>query len=175
MLKKIISFLLVICTLGCFAYPSFAAKENDTICVKLSSDISGCTCYDADKLIEIKSADVVLKSSDPITTANYAGTHVSEALKAGRTYYIYYELVAAEGYTLPDQLTKDDIDIQCQKGVKVISAQTVSAKIRDNDGSFSNYKGLMIFAQVKVYGTFLQNIAGSIYDIYLKIKAWSLY
>ena len=84
-------------------------------------------------------------------------------------------LSAADGFELPDKLRDGDLLIECEKGVKVISSQIVYARIRQSDGSFTDFKGLNIYAQVTVDGNFLQRIAGFFFDAYLKIRAWSLY
>ena len=178
-LKRTISILLVICAvLGCIM-PAFAQESTGgKISLRINSDIAGLTEKDAEKLIEIKGGNVVYstRGDGPVSINDYAGTHTAEPLAAGRTYNIYYTLTAADGSTLPDSLIEKDLEIECGKGVTVISSQIVTAKEKTEDGIFiENFRGLMIYAVVKVDGNVFQQIYGFIYDLILKIRAWSLY
>lgn len=177
MLKKMISVLLALCVLFLCLLPAAAAGSNfGVISVRLNSDIAGLTKDDAEKLIEIRSDNVVYKTGNggPVFFADYGGTAEDGALVAGRTYTAYYSLEAADGYTLPDILNDNDVQIECGKGVSVISTQILSAKIRGEDGNFKEYREVRIFAQVVVDGNIFQRVIGMIHDLILKIKAWSL-
>ncbi len=177
MVKKSVSLILAVCSLCCLLLPA-AADNTGVISVKISSDIAGLTENDAEKLIEIKSPGIIYsaRGDGPVSFSDYAGTSFDGELTAGRVYYIDYMLTAAEGYTLPDKIEEGDIDIECGRGVKVISAQIVTAKIREGDtAEFTEFRGLKIFAEVTVDSNIFQRIAGFIYDMILKIRAWSLY
>lgn len=179
MLKKTVSVLLALCAvLYCCLLPAAAEeKELGVISVKLNSDIAGLTDKDADKLIELKSDNVVYCTDDgvPLLISNYAGTQERGELKAGRSYTIYYMLRAAEGYTLPDALQEGDVEIECGKGVTVLAKQITTSAKRGEDGEIDHTHGLRIFAKVVVDGNMLQRAFGFLYDLYLKIKAWQLY
>ena len=174
MVKKAISVLLALCAVCWCVLPAAAQRETGKIAVKLNSDIAGATYKDAGRLIELKTDNVVLstRGDGPVYTVDYAGTPVSGELKAGRTYNIYYSLTAADGYTLPDTLNDGAVEIECGNGVKVISTQIVS--LNDRNGN-PVYRGVKIYATVTVDSSTFQRIIGYIYDVILKIKAWSLY
>ena len=177
MVKKSVSLILAVCSLCCLLLPA-AADNTGVISVKISSDIAGLTADDTEKLIEIKSPDVVYSEwgDGPVSFSDYAGTHYDGAAVAGRTYYIDYMLTAAEGFTLPDAFGEGDVEIECGKGVRIISSQIVTAKIRIEDSDdFTVFRGLKIYAAVTVDGNVFQRIIGYIYDTILKIRAWSLY
>ena len=177
MLKKSISLLLALCSFFILMTSAAAARESGIISIKLNSDIAGMKFSDSEKLMEIKTENVIYSVLHPypVSVSDYAGTYTEEPLRAGRTYFINYILSAADGFELPDKLRDGDLLIECEKGVKVISSQIVYARIRQSDGSFTDFKGLNIYAQVTVDGNFLQRIAGFFFDAYLKIRAWSLY
>lgn len=178
MLRKTLSVFLVLCTLCCCALPAAAVRETGVIRVRLHSDIAGLTESDEpEKMIELLTDNVVYsyRAAGPVSFADYAGTPVFDDLKAGRTYDLSYCLDAAEGYALPETIGEGDVQIECGKNVWVYSTQITTARIRNDDGSFTTYKGLRIQAQVVVDGNIFQRIIGFLYDIYLKIRAWSLY
>ena len=178
MLKKAVSALLVLCMLSCCLLPAAAAQPTGVITLKLKSDVAGCLYLNSGNFIEITSDNVALNAQRdaPVSISDYAGTVEYCPLKAGRTYYVSYSLVAAEGYELPDQLTDGDVQIECDKGVTVLSAQIVRANYHGENGETIPFKGLLIRAAVVVDSNhFWQRIFGRLYDIYLKIRAWSLY
>ena len=178
MLKKAICALLAICVLSCCLLPAAAAQPTGVIAVKLKSDVAGCLYLNSDNFIEIASDNVVLnpERAAPVSVSDYAGTVNYCPLEAGRTYYVSYELVAAEGYELPDWLNEGDVQIECDKGVTVYSVQIVRANKHDENGEVTHFKGLLIRASVVVDSNhFWKRVFGYLYDIYLKIRAWSLY
>ncbi len=174
MLRKAISVLLALCALCWCALPAAAQRETGKIAVKLNSDIAGATRRDTDRLIELKTDNVVLstRGDGPVYTADCAGTVEYGELKAGRTYDVYYCLTAADGYTLPETLKDGDVEIECGKGVSVISTQIES--LNDREGN-TIYRGIRIYAVVTADGSVFQRVIGYFYDLILKIKAWSLY
>ncbi len=174
MLKKTFAVLLALCAVYSLLLPAEALRDTGTIAVKLNSDIAGATRRDAERLIELQSPNVVLstRGDGPVTVADYGGTGENGALKAGRTYSVYYTLTAAEGYELPETLRDGDVSITCGKGVKVISVQIVTLPGKNGEILF---RGVQIFAQVVVDGNVFQRVIGYFYDVILKIKSWSLY
>ena len=178
MLKKSLAVLLSMCAVLCCMLPAAAAQEDmGVIRVTLHSDIAGLTENDTEKLIEIRSDNVVYTTlpCGPVSISDYAGTMETGVVKAGRSYTIDYYLDPAEGYTLPETLTDGDVEIECGKGVTVISTQITTDARRDDNGNFTNRRALHIYAVVVVDGSILQRIVGWLYDIYLKMRAWSLY
>ena len=179
MLKKSIGILLAVCILSCCLLPAAAAaRPTGVITLKLKSDVAGCLYLNSDNFIEITSDNVVLNTNRtaPVSVSDYAGTVNYCPLKAGRTYDVSYDLIAADGYELPDRLTDGDVQIECDKGVTVYSVQIAKANIRDESGEVKSFKGLLIRASVVVdSNNFLQRVFGYLYDICLKIRAWSLY
>lgn len=177
MMKKMISVLLAVCIVFLCLLPAAAANDIGVISVRLNSDIAGLTRKDAEKMIELRSDNVVYRTDNdgPVFVADYGGTADDGVLAAGRTYYVDYLLVAADGCALPEKLNDGDVQIECGKGVSVISTQIVTADIRGEDGNFEPFRGLRIYAKVVVDGNVFQRIIGMIHDLILKIRAWSLY
>lgn len=177
MLKKGIGILLAVLVLCFCMLPAAAQSETGVITVRLNSDVAGCTARNVEQLIEIKSGNVVYSTdrSDPVSVSDYAGTPDNGALRAGRTYNIYYLLSAAEGYALPETVTEDNVKIECGKGVDVISVQITEGTYREESGALTTRRGLMIYAAVVVDGNVLQRVTGWLHDLILKIRAWSLY
>lgn len=175
--KKTVAALLALCLLCLCALPA-AAKNENVISVKINSDIAGLSEVDVEKLFEIKSDNMIYctKPSGPIHIADYAGTAVMGKLKAGRTYYLYYTMEPAEGFTMPEKLTDENLEIECEKGARVISAQIVTFAYRIDENTIDHdSKGVMIYAAVVVDSNPFQRFFGIIYDVILKIRAWSLY
>jgi hypothetical protein len=178
MLKKIVSAVLAALIICLCMSPALAAEiKPDIISIKLSSDVNGYSENDFEKFIEIKSDNVVFSSrhNPPISVSDYAGTTYNGKVKSGRSYYISYYLDAAEGFTLPEKLDDSNISIECGKGADVFSKQIVTGTIKDDDGTSTTVKGIMIQAKVTVDGNLIQRIIGLISDLYLKARAWSLY
>ena len=180
-MKKLISLTLILCVLlGCLVLPAAAQDETGPISLRLNSDIAGCTRMDVDKLAEIRSPQVTWYpyGDSPIFIANYAGGGEYAHMDAGRSYSITYTLVAAEGYTLPDEVSDGDVVFDCGKGVDVISCKIVEIRRSDSDtapGENPRVKALRVIAVVVVDGTAFQRIIGWFKDVIMKIKAWSLY
>ena len=178
-MKKLISLTLILCVLfGCLALPAAAQDENGPISLRLNSDIAGCTRMDVDKLIEIRSPQVTFYpyGDSPIYITNYAGGSEYAHMDAGRTYGITYTLVAADGYTLPEELADGYVVFDCGKGVDVVYCKVI--EIRHPDAAPREdlrTRALRIIADVVVDGTALQRVIGWFRDIILKIRAWSLY
>ena len=178
MLKRTMSALLAVCLLCCCLLPAAAAKPTGRIALKLNSDVAGCLYLNSDNFIEILSDNVILDPdrNAPVSVSDYAGTVNFCPLEAGRTYYVSYELVAADGYELPEKLNDGDVQIECGKGVTVLSTQITRKSVRGDDGVIDNAKGLLIRSKIVVDSNrFYKRVFGFLYDIYLKIRAWSLY
>ena len=177
MTKRILSLAVAVCIAFCCVLPAFAAEDAGKISVKLNSNLAGLTAADAEKFIEIKGGNVVYSThgDGPVSVSDYSGTHVNEALVAGRTYYIDYVLTAADGYTLPDSVSDGEVEIECGDGVRVITSQIVSAREKTDGIFIETFRGLRIYATVKVDGNIFQRIIGFIYDMIIKARAWSLY
>ena len=178
MCKKLLCILLAAVMLCCCMLPASAAAETGVIRVKLHSDIAGLTKDDdAEHFIELLSDNVVYRvhRGGPVSVADYAGTSCRNELVAGRTYYIDYCLQAADGYTLPETISDGDVQIECGDSIDVYAVQITTGNYRNEDGTVTVEKGLRIQARVVVDGRLFQRITGFLYDIYLKIRAWSLY
>lgn len=177
MQKRVASVITAVCLLCCCLTPAAAAEPVGEMRVRLHSDVAGRTRDDIADHIEILSDNLIIEPVRkwPVSVYDYAGTPEFGRLKAGRIYYIYYDLVPAEGYVLPDNVADADLKIECGKGVSVYSVQIVKKAAREDTGAGGSDKGLMIYAAVTVDGSFFQRVVGRLYDIYLKIKAWSLY
>ena len=178
MLKKTMSALLIVCLLSCCLLPAFAAQPTGEIRLKLNSEVAGCLYLNSDCFIEILSDNVILdpERDAPVSVSDYAGTVNFCPLEAGRTYYVSYELVAADGYVLPEKLNEGDVKIECGKGVTVLSTQITRKSVRNDEGVIDSSRGLLIRSRIVVDSNhFWKRVFGYLYDIYLKIRAWSLY
>ena len=182
MMKKTLSVLLAAC-LVCFCLiPAFAAGADETgdptdlgvIRVKLNSNVGGYTDSEVDKLIEIKSGHVVCEKG--VYFYDYAGTTIlDDKIVAGRRYTADYILTAAPGYEMPASVDDLQVEIETEKGVTVIQTVVTTGKYRLENGEFETRHSLKIFVKVAVDGNVFQRLIGSIVDIVLKIRAWSLY
>ncbi len=178
--SRSVALALTLCIVFLSAVPAAFAEGKEpvgAIELRLNGDIAGLSSKDVDGFLEIKSGNVVYATrGDTVFIADYAGTAVDTAVRAGRTYFVYYHLTAADGYELPPDKGDVDLTVECGKGVSLLSYDVLSAKYADEDGVFiENYRALMIRAKVVVEGTFLERLVGSIWDLFLKIRAWSLY
>ena len=178
-MKKLFALLLAVC-LAAVCIPAAAAEKpviEGPIRVRINSDIAGCTSAHYTQIVELLSDNVTYEffGSGPVSISDYAGRGEYAHVAAGRTYEITCQLAAAEGCALPDVLTDGMVQIECGKGVKVLSTQIVSADIRGEDGQPVSFRALQIRAQVVVDGTVFQRIIGWFTDIVLKIKSWQLY
>ena len=168
-MKKKLIIVTLICMLASMLLPLYAGAVQSTVAVTIRSDVAGLTENDGDRMITVRSDNVALRSTrTPILIADYAGTQVQGAMVAGRTYYVYYMLEPVNGYVLPDQLSAEDLDIECGKGAEVIHAARSRGVQNEPDG-------VLIYAKVVVDSSFIQRVAGWITDMVLKIRAWSLY
>ena len=176
-MKKVISVLLGLLIVCSCLLPAAALQDCGTISVRINSDIAGLTKDDVQKLIELRSDNVKygIRTSEPVSFSNYAGTSENGKLVAGRTYTAHYYLTAADGYVLPEQLTDSNLVIDCGKGVTVYSKSIVTSNVRLADGSFDETKGIQIYAKIVVDGNFFQRMIGVFYDLFLKVKAFQLY
>ena len=178
-MKKLISLTLILCVLlSCLALPAAAQDETGPISLRLNSDIAGCTRMDVDKLIEIRSPQVTFYpyGDSPIYITNYVGNGEYAHMDAGRTYGITYTLVAADGYTLPEEISDGDVIFDCGKGVDVVYCKVVEIQNPDSaPGENVRTRALRIIANVVVDGTAFQRIIGWFKDVILKIRSWSLY
>lgn len=178
-MKKMISLTLILCVLfGCLALPCAAQTETDVISLRLNSDIAGCTRMDVDRLIEIHSPQVMLDpyGESPIYITSYVGAGEYAPMEAGRTYGISYTLVAADGYTLPEEIADGDVIVDCGKGVDVLHCKIVEIRRPDSDqGVNVRTRALRVIASVVADSNVFQRIIGWIKDLILKISYWSLY
>ncbi len=173
MMKKTISFLLAAVLLFSLLVPVLAADAgNPTTVIHLRSDLDGMKTADYERFAEIES-DVLdfntVTRADPVYASDYGGTglKVTEELKAGREYVVYYDLYPINGFELPETSEELDLQINCDKGVRVIRY----AITRGN----KDMRMVNIMAVVIVDGNIFQRVIGWLYDRYLKARAWSLY
>ncbi|MBQ4364740.1 MAG: hypothetical protein II804_00570 [Clostridia bacterium] len=177
MMKKMLSVALCLLVVCFCLLPAFGLEDCGTISVRLNSDVAERTKNDVQALFALRSGNVTygIRGGEPIQIADYGGTEETGRLVAGRTYTVSYTLSAADGYVLPQQLDDNNLQISCGKGVSVISRAIVSARVRTDDGSFDEIRGVRIFAKLTVDGNVFQRFIGRIHDLILKAKAWSLY
>ena len=174
-MKKWLALLLTACLLCGALLPLCAAQaETGVISLRLNSDVAGCTREDRDRLIEIRSDNVVLATERgwEISIANAAGGAEGAHMDAGRTYTVTYTLVAAEGYTLPETLSEGDVLLETGKGVTVLNCGIIRmASVTGGEPA----RALRINADVKVDGTVIQRLIGFLRDLFLKLRSWQLY
>lgn len=150
--------------------PANAQEKIDKLSVSFSNDIVGLTDRDIDRF-KVETSDNIVFDDDPILVADYTGAAYLGEIKPGRTYYIYYDFVAADGYELPDEVSEKNVSVQCGEGCSVIWFGKTIGPYVDGKPSY----GLMFYTKVKTPGNFFQRFFGRIADIFLKIKAWSPY
>lgn len=173
-MKKIIALLLSTLTLftACTFFAS--AKQTENISAIFNTDIGGLSYADYDKLCEITSDEIVFNTvspAPPVFVADYAGNVYLYEMKPGRTYYIEYSFIAADGYELPEKVGIEDFKAD-YSGICDIYWCGIKTG-NDNNGNIRN--SLSVNAKVTADGTFIQRLIGRIADIILKLRAWSLY
>ena len=172
MKKLIASVLAVSVLLCCLMLPAAAQSENGVISLRLNSDVAGCTERDVDEIAEILSPQLVwYHGNSPVSIANYAGGTEYAHMEAGRSYSIVYTLEAAEGYTLPEELSEGDISLDCGKGVSVVYCRTAEMWNGDNA---PRLRVLRICAKVIVDSNPFQRIIGWFRDVILKIRSFQI-
>ena len=177
-MKRTFALMLVLVLLcGCLLLPAHAEAPVGAVKLRLRSDVAGYSCKDYTRFMEIVSGNVVYStgSAGPVYASDYGGTSDDGKLVAGRTYYVSYVVQAADGYTLPDKIDDVQLSFDCGKGVSVITSQIVVGNYRTDDGTFVRSKSLRVYAELVVDGNIFQRIVGYFTDLYLKIRAWSLY
>ena len=178
MMRKAIACLLAFCAVFCMALPAFAAEPLGRFGVKLNSDVAGLTEEDYDKLFEIKYGNVEYnlnpRSAGPASVSNYVGAGEDGKLVAGRSYTIYYGLVPKEGYELPESADDLELEIECGKGVRVITTQITKGTYREDNGELVTRRAIRIYAVVVVDGNAFQRIIGWFHDLILKIRSWQI-
>ena len=179
-MKKLISLTLAVCVLlGCLLpLASAAAEPEGPIILRINSDVAGCTQKDYEKIIEIRSPQVTYYPNReyPITIANYAGGGEYAPMEAGRNYTVNCTLVAADGYTLPEELADGDVVFDCGKGAKVVYCKVAEMHVPNPDPHVDErVRVIRIIADIVVDGNPIQRIIGWIRDVILKIRSWQLY
>ena len=178
-MKKTIAGILAVCMLLSLCVIFAGAKDDDTIRLRLNSDVAGCTTNDVDKMIEILSGPVEFyhDNSSPVDIANYAGGSEYAHMEAGRSYTVTYALIAKDGYTLPETLSDGDVVFECGKGVKVIYCKVIemaNTNLHPAPGEARTTRLLRVMANVVADGNALQRLIGWIRDIILKIRSFQI-
>ncbi|MBQ6065987.1 MAG: hypothetical protein IJK89_04120 [Clostridia bacterium] len=180
-MKKLISLSLAVCVLlGCLLPLASAAQTEaqGPIALRVNSDVAGCTEKDYEQIVEILSPQVTYYTdgSNPISIATYAGGGEYAHMEAGRSYSVTCTLVAADGYTLPEELAEGDVSFECGKGAKVVYCKVAEMHVPNPDPHVdARVRVLRIIATIVVDGTPFQRVIGWIRDIILKIRSWQLY
>ena len=179
MTKKLISLLLAAVFVFMLAMPALAAdkpQEGPTpIVLHFKSSIGGLISADYEQFADINCDTVDFNTVDrnePIGVSDYGGTPDYGEIRAGRSYYVYYSFVPVNGYVLPEKLDETNTTITCDKGVRILSYAVTADTSKDNG---VDDRTILVTAFIKADGDFMQRLFGRIYDIYLKIRAWSLY
>lgn len=170
MKKSLSVFFAVIFVASAMLLPVRAQEKIDRLSVSFSDNIVGLTYEDYDKFGVKTSANITF-DDDPILVADYTGSAYLGEIKPGRTYYIYYNFVAADGYELPEEINEKNVSVKCSDGCSVIWFGKTQGAYVDGKPSY----GLMFYTEIKTPGSFFQKFFGKLADIFLKIKSWSLY
>lgn len=170
-MKKIIAGLLTVLTLfTAISFTASAAKQTENLSVTLRTDIAGLSYGDYEKLYEITTDEIVINTKSealPVFIADYAGDVYLYAMKPGRTYYIEYSFIPAEGYEFPESVSLDDFKVDYSGNCDIYWCGVKTG----NNGS----RSVSINAKVVVDGNVIQRIIGRISDIIIKLRSWSLY
>ena len=167
-MKKLLSLILALVLAASVLAFSVSAKEIENIVIEFSSDVSGLTYEDYDRIAVIKSDGLVCKN---LQINDYVGNVYLEEMKPGRTYTYSYTFTAAEGYALPETVDESNVTFLCDDSCTVWwYGKTVGPRV---DGvtqySFS------VSAEVTVDGNLFQRIFGRIADFFRKLLSWSPY
>ena len=181
-MKKTVSVVLAAVLLLCCLLPA-AAQETESLPVgairlRVHSDVAGCTEKDADRLIEILSGHVVFREGGiyPVSISNVIGESENGQMAPGRQYTIIFTFVAEEGYALPDALAEGDVTFECGKGARIASCRVADFAIPGAPPrSPERLRALQIYAVVVTDSNVFQRLVGIFKDLWLKIRAWSLY
>lgn len=175
-MKKLLclSLALILLLLSLPLCAGAEAPKDSVISLCLTNDIAGLDYHDYDKIAVILSDNIEYCTIDRfgiLQINDYVGDVYLEKLKPGRTYTVSYTFSPVEGFTVPDVLTDEELELTCSDGCTVIWCR--SAIGTQDDGCPINLVSL--YAEITVKGNFLQMLFGRILDRIAKILAWSPY
>ena len=181
-MKKAVCVALAALTLLFCLLPA-AAQETEAlptgpIRLRVHSDVAGRTEEDADALVEILSGHVVFREDGvyPVSISNIIGETENGRMAPGREYTIIFTFVAEEGYALPDKLAAGDVTFECGRGAQIASCRVADFAVRGAPPrSDARLRALQIYTVVVTDSSVFQRIVGLLQDLWLRIRAWSLY
>lgn len=173
-MKKITALILAALCI-CFSVLPASAEETASAVITLRSDIAGVDYTQPERIAVIESDGIIFNPEaflSCIQITDCVGNIILEPLKAGRTYVVCLSFIAADGYTLPDELTEDNFRIECSDNCNVFICHKAFSGYRQGA---KRDECIEIEAEIRVDGIFLQRFIGKILDILLKIRSWSPY
>ena len=181
-MKKLFSAALAALLLFSCLFPA-AAQETEAlpavpIRLRVHSDVAGFAEQDVDRLVEILSGHVVFREDGlyPVSVSNVIGESENGPMAAGREYTIVITFLAAEGYALPDALAEGDVTFECGRGARIASCRIADFAVPGAPPrSPERLRTLQICAVVVPDSNVFQRLVGILQDLWLRIRAWSLY
>ena len=173
-MKKFTACLLAALCI-CFSLLPAAAEGTASAVVTLRSDIAGVDYTTPERIAVIESDSIVFNPDaflSCIQINDCVGNIILEPLKAGRTYVVCLSFIAADGYTLPDELTEENFRIEGSDNCNVFICHKAFSGYRE--GALRD-ECIEVEAEITVDGNLFQRIIGKILDILLKIRSWSPY
>ena len=160
-------------SLVCFALTAGAAGEAAGS-IYIHSDIADLTADDREMLLTVEGLPLAFceTGAPAVLIADAAGTQTMEKIVAGRTYTIYFTLTPVGGSVLPEKVDGSTFAISCGKGASLVSVGKV--RFPQAQGQ-ENAEGVQIVAQVRADGNLWERLVGKLIDLWLKVRAWSLY
>ena len=157
----------------CFVLTAAAAGEAAGS-LYIHSDIANLTENDREKLLTVEELPLAFceTGAPAVLIADAAGTQTTKRIVAGRTYTICFTLVPVGGYVLPETVDNSTFSVRCGKGASLVSVGKVRFPQAQDE---ANQEGVQIIAQVRADGNLWERLFGKVADLWLKVRAWSVY
>lgn len=147
--------------------PCYAQGREAVLSAAFSDDLEGLTERDCVKFADLSGGDLVLQE-DRTWVYDYTNMPYDGKMKPGRTYYVEFEFLKADGCEFPETLTEENTDFRCGKNNEIVWYHYA--------GSLKEpHQVLYVCEKVVIKGNIFQRFFGKIADLILKMKAWSPY
>lgn len=166
-MKKILSAALAVLFICFAAFPCTAMAKQAVISALFNDELEGMSDADCRKFADLSGGDLVMQD-DRVWVYDYTNMPYFDKMKPGRTYYVEFEFLKADGCEFPEELTKENVDFRCGEHNEIVWYHYAGS-------SKEPHKVLYVCEKVVIDGNIFQRLFGRIADFFLKVRAWSPY